>query len=384
MDGKTVLFPRWDALTNRLIVAALKGRGIDARLLPEDHSTIQRAMRTNSGQCIPVNIMAEESIDYVRSHNLDPENTVLWMPKAKWACNIPLYPHHVKSLFDAAGIPIGVYSGDFTMRDISLTATYDAYFAYLFGGVLRRIGCMVRPYELHPGETNRIIAESMALLDDVFRARGSKSDAWEEVVHRLLAIERNGKPRRPQVAVFGDLYVRDNDTANQNLIETIETAGGEVVTTPYSDYVKVIANAHFRKLRRNRDLLQWGSLRAVHGVLTTVERRFYRPLSDIMPDGPDSVAQQDIDRELAKFNMRPEQSGESVENVLKIFHILRHHPDVSLFVQASPAFCCPSLVTEALASRVQNLTGVPVVSVTYDGTGTFQNDVIVPYLELAG
>jgi predicted nucleotide-binding protein (sugar kinase/HSP70/actin superfamily) len=270
------------------------------------------------------------------------------------------------------------------MRDISLAATYDAYFAYLFGGVLRRIGCMVRPYELHPGETNRIIAESMALLDDVFRARGSKSDAWEEVVHRLLAIERNGKPRRPQVAVFGDLYVRDNDTANQNLIETIETAGGEVVTTPYSDYGKGIANAHFRKLRRNRDLLQWGSLRAVHGVLTTVERRFYRPLSDIMPDGPDSVAQQDIDRELAKFNMRPEQSGESVENVLKIFHILRHHPDVSLFVQASPAFCCPSLVTEALASRVQNLTGVPVVSVTYDGTGTFQNDVIVPYLELAG
>jgi hypothetical protein len=103
-----------------------------------------------------------------------------------------------------------------------------------------------------------------------------------------------------------------------------------------------------------------------------------------MPDGPDDVSMQNIDAELAEFGMRSEQSGESVENVLKIFHILRHHPNVSLFVQASPAFCCPSLVTEALASRVQRLTGVPVVSVTYDGTGTFQNEIIVPYLKLAG
>lgn len=384
MDGKTVLFPRWDGMTNRLLVAGLRSRGIDTRLLPEDQITIQRAMRTNSGQCIPVNIIAEECLDYVREHDLDPERTVLWMPKAKWACNIPLYPHHIKSLFDAAGVPIGVYSGDFTMRDISIGATYDAYFAYLFGGMLRRLGCMIRPYETTAGETNRIIAESMAYLDDVFSSGSSKSDAWEDVVTRLVAVERDTSRRRSQVAVFGDLYVRDNDTANQNLLETIEQAGGEVVTTPYSDYVKVIANAHFRKLWRNRELIQWGTLRAVHAVLTTVERRFYRPLSDLMPDGPDDVSMQDIDAELAEFGMRSEQSGESVENVLKIFHILRHHPDVSLFVQASPAFCCPSLVTEALASRVQRLTGVPVVSVTYDGTGTFQNEIIVPYLKLAG
>lgn len=384
MDGKTVLFPRWDGMTNRLLVAALRSRGIDTRLLPEDQITIQRAMRTNSGQCIPVNIIAEECLDYVRDHALDPERTVLWMPKAKWACNIPLYPHHIKSLFDAAGVPIGVYSGDFTMRDISISATYDAYFAYLFGGMLRRLGCMIRPYETTVGESNRIIAESMAYLDDVFSSGSSKSDAWEEVVRRLLAVERDTSKRRPEVAIFGDLYVRDNDTANQNLLETIEQAGGEVVTTPYSDYVKVIANSHFRKLWRNRELIQWGTLRAVHAVLTTVERRFYRPLSDIMPNGPDDVSMQNIDAELAEFGMRTEQSGESVENVLKIFHILRHHPNVALFVQASPAFCCPSLVTEALASRVQRLTGVPVVSVTYDGTGTFQNEIIVPYLKLAG
>jgi predicted nucleotide-binding protein (sugar kinase/HSP70/actin superfamily) len=384
MEGKTVLFPNWDSLTNRLIVAGLRSRGVDARLLHEDQLTIQRSMRTNSGQCIPVNVIAEESLSYVQSEGLDPEQTVLWMPRSKWACNIPLYPHYIKSVFDAAKVPIGVYSGDFTLKDVSLGATYDAYFGYLFGGMLRRIGCMIRPYETNPGETNRVLSRSIAYLEDTFASRQSKADAWEEVIGQLMAIERRPGPRKPQVAIFGDLYTRDNDTANQNLVESIEEAGGEVVTTPYSEYVKVIATAHFKKLFRQRELLQWGTLRAVHAVLTNVERRFYRPLSDLMPEGPLDTNEQNIEEELAKFNMRSEQTGESVENVLKIFHILRHHPDVSLFVQASPAFCCPSLITESMASRIQDLTGVPVVSVTYDGTGAYQNEIIVPYLKLAG
>ena len=57
--------------------------------------------------------------------------------------------------------------------------------------------------------------------------------------------------------------------------------------------------------------------------------------------------------------------------------------DVSLFVQANPAFCCPSLVTEAMADRIREMTGVPVVTVTYDGTAAPANDAIVPYLKLA-
>ena len=53
---------------------------------------------------------------------------------------------------------------------------------------------------------------------------------------------------------------------------------------------------------------------------------------------------------------------------------------VSVFVQANPAFCCPSLVTEGMARHIERVTGVPVVTLTYDGTGTFQNDRILPYL----
>jgi hypothetical protein len=36
-----------------------------------------------------------------------------------------------------------------------------------------------------------------------------------------------------------------------------------------------------------------------------------------------------------------------------------------------------------MGDRIREVTGVPIVSVTYDGTGTPKNDMIVPYLRFA-
>ena len=69
--------------------------------------------------------------------------------------------------------------------------------------------------------------------------------------------------------------------------------------------------------------------------------------------------------------MRIEHAGESMDNVLKVWYIKRHYPDVALFVQTSPGFCCASLITEAMTARIEEVTGVPVVSLSYDGTGGY-------------
>ena len=44
---------------------------------------------------------------------------------------------------------------------------------------------------------------------------------------------------------------------------------------------------------------------------------------------------------------------ESIEQALTIAHLVKEHPDLCLFVQTNPAFCCPSLVTEAMASKIE-------------------------------
>jgi hypothetical protein len=83
---------------------------------------------------------------------------------------------------------------------------------------------------------------------------------------------------------------------------------------------------------------------------------------------------------LSEYNIRIENTGESMENILKIHYLTKYYPDVALFVQTSPAFCCPGLVTESMSRKIEKKTGIPIVSITYDGIGGNKNDVIIPYL----
>jgi hypothetical protein len=38
-------------------------------------------------------------------------------------------------------------------------------------------------------------------------------------------------------------------------------------------------------------------------------------------------------------------------------------------------------VTEAMKSRIEEITGIPVVTIEYDGTAGLKNEDIIPYLK---
>jgi predicted nucleotide-binding protein (sugar kinase/HSP70/actin superfamily) len=384
--GKTLIVPKWDPIACNLIAANLKRAGIDARRLDETPHSIRKSLRYNTGQCLPLNIIAQEFIDYVQTHDLDPAKTILWMVAGEIACNIKLYPHHIKGILNSYGNGMekaSVYVGKLSMADISMKLPLNNYFAYLFGGMIRKMGCKIRPYERHKGDTDQKIAKSVAILTDAFLGNRTKEDAVAEVVSNFEDIEiiRHSNFRsRPKVAIFGDLYARDNHVFNQGLIHFIEENGGEVITTPYSDYLKMISRPYVRKWLIEGHYLSAFTSQALLSALKWKEIIYYqyfeRILNEPMPEYDEST--EDI---LSQYDVRIENTGESMDNLLKIYYIKKHYPDVSLFVQASPAFCCPALITEATARKIEQNTGTPVVSITYDGTGGNKNDVILPYLK---
>ena len=390
LADKTLILPAWDNLSLRLVVAGLRRVGIDARLLEETPTCIQKSLRYNSGQCIPLNIITQEFIDYVESHQLDPAKTVLWMVSSTISCNLGLFPHHIKTLLDAYGRgmeKVGIYTGSLSFTDISLKLPLNTYLAYMVGGLVRRVGCKIRPYERVSGATDRVIKEGMDVLVEAFSGNLSKEKAVAEVVSRFEAIETirdvsvfRRDRQRPKVAIFGDLYARDNEVINQDLIHFIEDQGGEVITTPFSSFVRMIAGPYLRKWFIEGHYLDVLSSKAFCATATRLEKTYYSYFNRILGEPPQAY-DESPQKILSRYNLRIEHTGESMENILKVFYIKRHYPDVSLFVQTSPAFCCPSLITEAMAKEIEIKTGVPVVSITYDGTGGNKNEAIIPYLK---
>jgi len=380
---KTLIMPDWDPLTCPLLVENLRREGIDARLMQQSQEIVQQSMSLNSGQCIPCNIVVKGYIDTIREQGLDPSKTLLWMGKSEIACHLGVYPYELQQMLGCCSDAMrqtGVYTGPISFTDFSTRTAVNTYFAFMFGGMLRRMTCKMRPYESVNGATDAAEAKALEILKAAFAERVTKEDAVAEVVSLFEAIPvRSEGGTLPTVAIFGDLFVRDNPVVNQDLLRFIEAHGGEAVTTPYTDYAKMVAPAYLRKWFTEGRYLECLRSKTLMLWLARMERSYFKQFNRILKE-PEHSYQDPPARILAPYRMIAEQTGESMDNILKIYYLCRHHPEISLFVQTSPALCCPSLVTEAMAAEIETQTDIPVVSVTYDGTWEEKNHAIIPYL----
>ncbi|MCP4693843.1 MAG: CoA activase, partial [Desulfobacterales bacterium] len=307
--------------------------------------------------------------------------------QSKLCCNLALIPHHLKTLLDAHGRGFqkaGVYTGSISLFDISAKLPVSVYFSYMFGGLVRKMGCKVRPYETAAGSADAVIERSMEILEEAFGLGRSREEAVKKAIALFKGVKTSkpGPSPRPLVAIFGDLYARDNEVINQGLLHFIEANGGEALTTPYSYLGRMVARPYLRKWLIEGLYLEALATKALIASVRRREKRYYAHFQQILKE-PAPVYDDSPGKILARYNIRMEHTGESMENILKIFYTLKQHPRTSLFVQTSPAFCCPSLVTEAMAREIERNTGVPVVSVTYDGTGGNKNEAILPYLKFS-
>jgi predicted nucleotide-binding protein (sugar kinase/HSP70/actin superfamily) len=379
---KTVIFPNWDAISGHLIVNIIKNEGYNAILMEENQETLKKALLTNTGQCLPLNAVASGFIHTVEKYGLSPENTALWLNQSDIACNIKMYPYHIQKIFTRYGKGFEkarVYLGELSLFDLGIKASTNTYFAYMFGGLFRSISCKIRPYEIKKGQTDAALRTAGAIMGTAFLTGGSKEKALKEIMSIFEQIPVK-KETRPKVGIFGDLYVRDNRIMNQNLIQFIEQNGGEVVTTPYYQYVQIIANAYFKKWFKEGKYLSMISNRALLAAVKTMEKKYYPFFAPFFNEAELKV-NASYEHILETYGMLPEHTGESMDNLLKIHYIVNEHPDLALLVAVNPAFCCPGLVTEAMASQIEKKVGVPIVNITYDLSGGNKNKVVVPFLK---
>ncbi|MEW6076902.1 MAG: acyl-CoA dehydratase activase [Thermodesulfobacteriota bacterium] len=401
LKGKAVVLPNWDAYTFRLVRAVMESAGLDVYLIEETSDTIAKSLTDNSGQCAPVHAITQGFSETIIRNGLDPARTVLWMLRGR-ICNLPQYPHFIKTRLERYGQGLEkarVYTGGQLLMDISVKLFKHTYFAYMLGGFLRKAGCAIRPYETNKGETDRVLEQGLLLIEAAFGSNNSLDAAVAKTVEMLGAIPVK-REKRTKVAIIGDLYVRDNHVMNQDVIAFIEAQGGEVVTTPYTETGKMIVRAHLkRRFNERRSTynvalrsfmttmqvfnVQLFGYKAILSTVTMMERKYLKLFNTLLDEAIHTY-EDPVESILSPYGLTIESSGETQENVLKAHYLKKHYPDIDLFVQLSPAFCCPSLITEAMGAKIEQQTGIPIVTITYDGALGCKNDEIIPHLAYSG
>ena len=382
--GETILVPNSDPLSCSLICAAFERGGYRARLIEETPLTVMSSLRLNDGQCLPLSCIVQGIVETVGKYRLKPEDTALYLNAlVRTACNLPQYPMMAKKLLEERGEgleKIAVFADEFEMKGLPLELVHDIYCSYLLGGLLRNMGCKLRPYEKSPGDANRVIEEARLRLARCIAAGESKEAAFREVVAGFSRIAQLPNPgARPRVAIIGDMYVRDNETFNQGLIADLENYGAEVVTVPFTYVVRLILDRDIRNHWEDGRYLSVMGGKLLAELLESMERRFYQIARGILKEDFPTFDNSIFDC-LKRYHVSLSHGGETAQNILKIFSLLHHNRQIALLIHVNPLFCCPALVSEALFKTIEKDIGIPIVSLMYDGTTGRLNESLAPYL----
>ena len=246
----------------------------------------------------------------------------------------------------------------------------------LVGDVIQKSVCKVRPYEVNKGETDRVAEDLVKDLALVIEKQGDIVQAVKKASQKLASIQVNKKQRRPLVGIVGEIYVRNNTYANEDVIRSVEEMGGEVWMTPISEWLlftncpRNIADHHAHKLSWNtiRSYIKWR-------WLYYWEKKIYGAASPCLDDRHEPHVNQILD-EGSTF-LPSNIGGEAILTVGRTIKFA--HQKAAMVVNVAPFCCMPGTITTALFRQISNELDMPIVNLFYDGTGG-QNQRLQVYL----
>jgi predicted nucleotide-binding protein (sugar kinase/HSP70/actin superfamily) len=248
--------------------------------------------------------------------------------------------------------------------------------ALVLGDILFKLRCRVLPYEETPGQTEALFEHWIQRLAAAIEA-GEKLEPVVKAAHDAFAAVPRRPGRKPLVGIVGEIYVRANRFTNQDVVRSIEAAGGEAWLAPISEWVLYIGyldthgmgnadksiKGRFQAWLRNgwliRDESKWMKLAS-----PLLDERHEPSLAATVAEGRRWVPEDFV--------------GETILTIGRAIAFMKDGAD--LVVNAAPFGCMPGALTSGVLQALEAEHGVPVASMFYDGEGGGVNDRLQTYI----
>lgn len=375
--NKTILVPHVDEIAATLVAAAFKSYGYQALVLEESPTTVIKGFRyTLGGECIVIPAVLGGIIKAIERYKLDPTQSVVFLPTSYIACNFPQFPVKISMALEKAGMPVKVINLNSFGLVQRLLWKMDLILwdAIIISDVLRRVSCAIRPYEVNKGETNRKVHEILQAMEKAILEKQSKGTIWEESV-KILSQIKLAVHRRPRLLVTGDMYVKNNDAFNQNIVEQIEQLGGEVILTTEVEYV----HYGLELARHNQDssFTQIAGYYVTKKMLENWEEFYNRPIRPLLPKIQEP-SWEDMFESLKDFGIDIELKGETAITIARSLCLARMK-QIDAVIHINPSFCCAGNVSASLLEKIREDYNIPILNIFYDGTD-HPNSNLIPFM----
>jgi predicted nucleotide-binding protein (sugar kinase/HSP70/actin superfamily) len=221
-----------------------------------------------------------------------------------------------------------------------------------------------RPYELHPGDAEKVAHHHIPRVADAVGSSGFL-DAVTEALRAFDSVETAARGERPRIGFVGEHYIQTNSYANNDLVREIERLGGEVWPSPYfTDYLRIQARTYPTMLRRMGRLA--GAVTA--WVKYIVQSRDYDRLERLFEPFLVNKREPTVPEIFAYTEpfLSREMEAPVVVNVAKAVDFALK--GCAGLVHAIPLGCLMSTAAASTFPRLRaHHANIPILSLTYDG-----------------
>jgi predicted nucleotide-binding protein (sugar kinase/HSP70/actin superfamily) len=300
------------------------------------------------------------------------------MPTAEGPCRFGLYSTLHKQVLEQADlgrIALLSPSSFNSYQGVEEAVRRRMWRGMLAGDQLFKAVCKTRPYEISPGETDRMAQEQLRRLEEVVERDGDIFKATEKAVKSLAAIPKRIRPK-PLIGVVGEIYVRCDPFANENVIRSIESFGGEAWLAPLSEwilYTTAIQDQTFQDGSSNF-IARWIS-GLKNQYIAQQEHKMVAAGDPYLNDRHEPDIHQVI--ELGKPYIPIEFEGEAILTIGRAISFARQ--GAVMVVNCAPFGCMPGNLTTAVFQELSTELKIPVVGMFYDGNSNL-NHKLATYL----
>ena len=245
----TLLCPQMSPIHFELIEPAIRSFGYNLVVLQNDDKTaVDTGLKyVNNDACYPSLIVIGQIMDALLSGKYDLDHTAVLMSQTGGGCRASNYIGFIRRALEKAGMAqIPVISINANGMETNPGFKYTpamlvkALQAVVYGDVFMRVLYATRPYEAVPGSADALhekwkkicvkalSTKSAGMMTFVKNIRG--------IIHDFDNLERTNV-HKPKVGIVGEILVKFSPTANNHIVDLLESEGAEAVMPDLMDFL---------------------------------------------------------------------------------------------------------------------------------------------------
>ncbi len=246
----TILCPQMSPIHFDIIEPAFRSCGYHLELLPDsDKSAIDMGLKyVNNDACYPSLVVVGQIMTAVFSGAYDPERLAVIVTQTGGGCRATNYIGFIRRALAKAGYPeIPVISLNLSGLEanpgfrLTPELVIKSMYGLAFGDIFLRVLYRMRPYEKVPGSADALHEKwKQACRDFVSQKHVSRrrfARICREIVEDFDRLPIDETLKKPRVGVVGEILVKFSPSANNHIVDLLESEGAEAVVPDLMDFL---------------------------------------------------------------------------------------------------------------------------------------------------